>query len=132
VSLALSETKVGGYREVAGDATSMRYGLQRVDSVTVGAGVKLDANMGRAKPFFSAMAYGSSKDKDRTVTAGIVGAASTFDTAVQGGDSSYGVINAGVRFDLSKTVSGLLSYSYTGGLSSEKRDAFAAALQVAF
>jgi outer membrane lipase/esterase len=132
VSLAFRETKVGGYAEVAGDATSMHYGLQRVDSLQIGAGVKLDANMGRAKPFFSAMAYSSSKDKDRNVTAGIVGEASSFDTAVQGGDSSYGVINAGVRFDFSKTMSGLISYSYTGGLSNEKRDVFAAGLQMAF
>ncbi|WP_374352821.1 autotransporter domain-containing protein [Chitinimonas sp.] len=132
VSLAFRETKVGGYREAAGDASSMRYEKQRVDSVQVGAGVKLDADMGRAKPFFSAMVYGNSKDRDRIVTAGVIGQSSSFDTAVKGSDSSNGVINAGVRVEISKMVSGLLSYTYTGGLSAEKRDSFAASLQLAF
>lgn len=132
VSLYTGEAKVGGYAETGGDSTSMRYDQQRIDSLQLGAGVKLDADMGRVHPFFSAMAYGETKSKDRTLAAGVVGESTTFDTDVKGNDGSYATFNMGARFSFNKSVSGLLSYSYTAGLSDEKRDALSAALQVAF
>ncbi|GAB3242589.1 autotransporter domain-containing protein [Chitinimonas naiadis] len=139
VSLAYRENKVGGYSENCADvvgatscSTSMRYEKQRVDSLLVGAGAKLDADLGMFKPFGSVMFYNDSKDKDRHVRAALVGQAATFDTEVYTPDSSYAVFNIGARAQVSKTLSTYLSYSKVTGAGDEKRDAVSVGLQAAF
>ncbi|MBV8656921.1 MAG: hypothetical protein JO142_03765, partial [Burkholderiales bacterium] len=79
-----------------------------------------------------AMYYNDGMSKHRTVSAGVVGESSSFDTDIEQPASSYGVLNLGARFGFSKTVSGFASYSYTSGLKSEKSDAFNLGVQAAF
>ncbi|MBV8657764.1 MAG: autotransporter domain-containing protein, partial [Burkholderiales bacterium] len=105
VSLAYSETKVGGYRETSSDgsaSTNMQFGLQRIDSLIAGIGAKAEVDMGRVTPFASAMYYNDGMSKHRTVSAGVVGESSSFDTDIEQPASSYGVLNLGARFGFSK------------------------------
>lgn len=139
VSLAVSETSVGGYAEKCGDianatscSTSMRYDKQRIDSMLLGAGVKLNADWGTFKPYASVMAYSEGKDEDRTVRAAQIGQQASFSTEVYTPDTSYAVINVGTSASLSKSVNAYFSYSYTAGLSDEKRAAMSVGLQAAF
>ena len=135
VSLAYSETKVGGYRETSSDgssSTNMQFGQQRIDSLITGVGAKAEVDMGRLTPFASAMYYNDGMSKHRTVTAGVVGESSSFDTDIEVPASSYGVLNLGARVGFTRAVSGYLSYSYTSGLKSEKSDAVNLGVQATF
>lgn len=139
VSLAFRENKVGGYSENCSDvvgatscSTSMRYERQRVDSLLAGLGAKVEADLGMFQPFGSAMYYHDSKDKDRQVTAALVGQAATFGTEVYTPDNSYGVLNLGARAKLSKTLSIYAAYSKTVSVGDEKRDSISIGVQGAF
>ncbi|QNM96120.1 autotransporter domain-containing protein [Chitinimonas koreensis] len=139
VSLAFRENKISGYSEKCGDvanasfcSTSMRYGTQRVDSLLAGAGARAEVKLGKVTPFGSVMVYRDSKDKDRTVEAGLVGQPTTFETSVFTPDPSYAVLNVGARAEFAPGVSGYLSYSHTAGIKDEKRRSIALGLQAGF
>ncbi|QDQ27456.1 autotransporter domain-containing protein [Chitinimonas arctica] len=139
VSLAFGENVVGGYAENCADitgssscSTSMRYEKQRVDSLLLGLGAKLNADLGKVQPFASVMFYKDSKDKDRHVGAGQVGQASTFETAVFTPDSSYAVLSLGARAKLGNAMSAYASYTRTQGARDEKRDAISVGVQGTF
>lgn len=143
-SLAFREGKIDGYAEAnAGDvdpstgkatvrSTTMRYETQNIRSTLFGLGAKVDADFGKFKPFAGVTFYNESKDKDRIVGAGVVSLGSTFQTDVYTPDRNYAVLNLGARVEITKGLSGYLSYNYTAGLSDERRDTVALGLQAQF
>jgi len=143
-SLAFREGKVDGYAEAnAGDvdpatgkatvrSTTMRYESQNIRSTLFGLGAKVDADFGKFKPFAGVTFYNESKDKNRVVGAGVVSLGSIFQTDVYTPDRNYALLNLGARVEITKGLSGYLSYNYTAGLSDERRESVALGLQAQF
>jgi uncharacterized protein YhjY with autotransporter beta-barrel domain len=139
VSVTYREGKVNGYVESSVDSlpgapssTDMQYGMQRVDSLVVGGGVKVDGSMGVLKPYASIMYFNDAKGKNYNVSAGLLDGTAMFNTSVTNPDRTYSVFNVGTRFDLGKSLNAYVSYTYTGSHSDTKMDYYTLGMQAAF